>query len=104
MTDNHPDAELLRLNAEYRTFLGEINAGQHRDSKGDLPDETVIHMCDLERKIAATPATTHAGIGIKLRIGVDGFPPCDPGKTRDTIDLNIESALADAERLAGRAA
>ena len=28
-SSNEPDAELLRLNAEYRTLLGEIDAGRH---------------------------------------------------------------------------
>ncbi|MCH8112799.1 MAG: hypothetical protein IH905_12735, partial [Proteobacteria bacterium] len=31
-----PDAGLLRLNAEYRTLLGEINAGRHNDAEGNV--------------------------------------------------------------------
>ena len=94
------DAELLRLNAEYRTLLGEINAHKHNDEKGDLSAEACDRRDDLERKIANTPAETYAGIGIKLLIGVDNFCPLDPGQTRTTDELNLESALADAERLA----
>ncbi len=100
---NEPDAELLRLNAEDKAFLSEIEDGQHRDAKGDLPDEALIHMCGLERKIAAAPADTYAGISIKLRIAVNNFASIDPGMTRDSIGLNVKSALADAERLAGGA-
>ena len=98
-----PDAKLLRLNAEYRTFLGEINAGRHNDAKGEVSDEAQERMSSLEHKIAATPAETYAGIGIKLLIGVDNFCPLNPGETRTTDELNLESALADVERLAGRA-
>ncbi len=35
MTNNHPDAELLRLGDEHKTFLDEIDAGGHDDAKGD---------------------------------------------------------------------
>ena len=101
MTDNHPDAGLLRLDTEYRTLLGEINASKHFDAEGEIVEEATDRMNDLERKIADTPAESYAGIGIKLLIGVDNFCPLNPGETRTTDDLNIESALADAKRLAG---
>ena len=100
MTAN-PDAELLRLNAEYRTLLGEINALKHNDEKGDLSAEASDRMEDFEQKIADTPAESYAGIGVKLLIAVDNFPPLGPSETRTTDKLNLESALADAERLAG---
>ncbi len=96
---NDPDAELHRLNAEYRTFLGEIKAGQHRDAEGMVSDEARDRMYDLEKKIADTPATSYAGIGIKLLIAADYLAPRE-GRTTD--ELNLESALADAERLAER--
>ena len=97
------DAELLRLNVEYREFLAELNAGKHNDAKGDVSDEAQERMSGLEKKIADTPSATYAGIGIKLLIGVDNLDPLDPGETRTTDELNLESALADAERLAGSA-
>ena len=100
---DEPDAELLRLNAEYRVFLGELNAGKHRNPNGDVSDEARERMSGLEQKIADTPAATYAGIGVKLLIAVDNFPPLGPGEARCTDELNLESALADAERLAGRA-
>ena len=100
MTAN-PDAELLRLNTEYRTLLGEINAGRHNDAKGDVTDEAGERISSLEHKIADTPAESYAGIGIKLLIGVDNLDPLDPGETRTADHLNLLSALADAERLAG---
>ena len=99
---DEPDAELLRLNAEYRTFMDGLNAGKYTDEKGDIPAEASCRWDGLEKKIADTPAENYAGIAIKLRIAVDSFPPLDPGEPRCTDELNIESALADAERLAGR--
>jgi len=95
------DAELLRLNAEYRALIAEQNAGKHRDESSDVTDESMERLNAIERKIADTPAETYAGIGIKLLIGIDNFDPLDPGETRTTDELNLESALADAERLAG---
>ena len=101
MTDNPPDAGLLRLNAEYRALIAEQNAGKHRDASGDVTDESMERLSAIERKIADTPAESYAGVGVKLLIAVDNFDPLDPGKTRTTDELNLESALADAERLAG---
>ncbi len=98
---NEPDAELLRLNAEYRALMGEIDAGKYLNAEGEIFKEATDRRNDLERKIADTPAATYAGIGIKLLIAVDNFPPLGPGETRTTDELNLESALADAERLAG---
>ena len=100
---NEPDAELLRLNAEYSTFMDELHAGKYNDEKGDIPAEASCRWDGLEKKIADTPAESYAGIAIKLRIAVDNFCPLDPGEPRCTDELNIESALADAERLAGGA-
>ena len=102
MTAN-PDAELLRLNAEYRTFLAELNGGKHRNANGDVSDEARERMSTFEQKIADTPSATYAGIVIKLLIAVDNFAPLGPGETRTWDELNLESALADAERLAGSA-
>ena len=98
---NEPDAKLLRLNAEYRALIAEQNAGKHRGASGDVTDESMERLSAIERKIADTPAESYAGVGVKLLIGVDNLDPLDPGKTRTTDELNLESALADAERLAG---
>ena len=70
---NEPDAELLRLNAEYRIFLGELNAGKHRNPNGDVSDEARERMFSFEQKIADTPAESYAGIAIKLLIAVDNL-------------------------------
>ncbi|MEE8607610.1 MAG: hypothetical protein V3S55_08400 [Nitrospiraceae bacterium] len=103
MTDSLEDTALLALEAELTTFRNEIDAGLHPEEGGDVPDPAIKHLDEIERKIAATPASTFVGIAIKLRIGVDNLDPLDPGETRTTDELNLESALADLERLAGRA-
>ena len=107
MTDNHPDAELLRLGDEHRTYLDETHAGGHHDAKGNVLDEATEHLAALEAKIAGTPANTFAGIAIKLRIGVDNLPmtlgTLPSGEEASTDELNLMSALADIERLAGEA-
>lgn len=99
------DAELLRLGDEHKTFLGEIDAGGHDDAKGDVLDEATEYRDILEAKIAATPANTFAGLAVKLRIGVDNLPMAlgtlPKGEEASTDELNLMSALADAERLAG---
>ncbi len=55
---------------------------------------------EIEDQIAAIPATTIAGIVIKLRVVAMSAPTQGP---LDVYETNIKSALADAERLAGRA-
>jgi len=101
----HGDAELLRLGDEHKTFLGEIDAGEHDDAKGDVLGEAVEHLDALAAKIAATPANTFAGLAVKLGIGTDNqsftLYPDLPASDLSTDELNLMSALADAERLAG---
>ena len=98
--NSHADAELLRLNAEYRALRGEINSGRYIDAKGYVSDEARNRSHDLKKKIAGIPAKTYIGIGIKLRVATDGLCPQYP-RALETDELNLESALADAERLAG---
>ena len=105
LPSNEPDAELLRLGAELTTFRNEIDAGLHPEEGGDVPDVAIEHLDEIERKIAAIPANTFAGLAIKLRIGTDNQPfRLDPDSQEDqlsTDELNLMTALADAERLAG---
>ena len=62
---------------------------------------------EVERQIGNTPANTFAGLAIKLRIGTDNQPfKWDLNFKEEqlsTDELNLMTALADAERLAGRA-
>ena len=101
----HGDAELLRLGDEHKTFLGEIDAGGHDDAKGDVLGEAVERQVALEEQIAAIPANTFAGLAVKLRIGTDNqsfrLYPDLQADDLSTDELNLMSALADAERLAG---
>ena len=102
---NKPDAELLRLDAELTTFRNELDAGLHPEEGGDVPDVAIEHLDEIERKIAAVPANTFAGLAVKLRIGTDNQPfRLDPDSQEDQLtadELNLMTALADAERLAG---
>ena len=56
-------------------------------------------VSEIESQIVATPANTFAGIAIKLRVAAIEIPK----DAHDPNDLAILGALADAERLAGRA-
>ena len=107
LPSNEPDAELLRLGAELTTFRKEIDAGLHPEEGGDVPDVAIEHLDEIERKIAAIPANTFAGIAIKLHIGTDNQPfrtdGCFNEGDASTDELNLMAALADAERLAGSA-
>ena len=102
---NKPDAELLRLDAELTTFRNELDAGLPPEEGGDVPDVAIEHLDEIERKIAAVPANTFAGLAVKLRIGTDNQPfRLDPDSQEDQLtadELNLMTALADAERLAG---
>lgn len=65
----------------------------------------VLHEAtEIESQIAAIPANTFAGLAIKLRIGTDNQPfRWDLDFQVDelsTDELNLMTALADAERLA----
>ena len=105
LPSNEPDAELLRLGAELTTFRKEMDAGLHPEEGGDVPDVAIEHLDEIERKIAAIPANTFAGLAVKLRIGTDNqsftLYPDLPASDLSTDELNLMSALADAERLAG---
>ena len=52
------------------------------------------------KQSARIPADTFAGIAIKLRIAADGLRP-QYARALEADELNLENALADAERLAG---
>ncbi|MCH8097874.1 MAG: hypothetical protein IID53_12430 [Proteobacteria bacterium] len=62
---------------------------------------------EIEHQIAAIPANTFAGLAIKLRIGTDNqtfkTDLCFKVEELCMDELNLMTALADAERLAGGA-
>ena len=64
-------------------------------------------VSEIEHQIATTPANTFAGLAIKLRIGTDNqtFKTDLWFKVEELCadELSLMTALADAERLAGRA-
>ena len=66
-----------------------------------LVDKGWDQFAKMERKIAVIPAKTIAGIVIKLRVlAKTQLPNKGP---YDQFELCLKNALADAERLAGRA-
>ncbi len=107
---NEPDAELFALSRrlEEARANGERLAKELDQLKGtpefskafDLESAAWKHHAEIERQIGETPATTINGIVIKLRIVATSVTLEGP---YDVYETNIKSALADAERLAGRA-
>ncbi len=91
------DAELLDLEAQVLRLTDEINAGLH-SIKGDVTEEAVEHDDNLEAAIARHPARTLEGVAVKLRRQLYWVEEiyCQDARF-------IESALADLDRLLGRA-
>lgn len=74
-------------------------------SPPDVPGIIHDHMSEMEARIAATPATTMAGVAAKLRLLQDGEWRGDYPAKKNTVappDELYVSALRDAERLAQR--
>ena len=94
------DAE-ERLHPHRETRKREYAKAENRTS------QVLGELDDIEHQIAAIPANTFAGLAIKLRIGTDNqiFRWALEFKVEElsTDELNLMTALADAERLAGRA-
>ena len=91
------DAELLDLEAQVTRLIDEIKAGLH-SIKGDITEEAMAHEDNLEAAIARHPARTLEGVAVKLRrqrYWIEEYYCQDSGF--------VESALADLERLLGRA-
>ena len=94
------DAE-ERLHPHRETRKREYAKAENRTS------QVLGELDDIEHQIATTPANTFAGLAIKLRIGTDNqiFRWALEFKVEElsTDELNLMTALADAERLAGGA-
>ncbi len=91
------DAELLDLEAQVTRLNDEISAGLH-GIKGDITEEAMALEDNLEAAIARHPARTLEGVAVKLRrqrYWIEEYYCQDSGF--------VESALADLERLLGRA-
>ncbi len=92
------DAELLDLEAQVLRLIDGQNAGLCNNAQGDISEETLEHEDRLEAAIIRTAAHTPQGIAVKLRRQRYwlGDVMCDDTGL-------VDSALADLERLAGRA-
>ena len=94
-------AECDRLIALFRDKQKNYLAARHAAglTSFDKAAKTTLEQWHKAMKnIATTPATTFAGLAVKLRILVEGFRV---GRT-DFDEAIAQSALADAERLAGK--
>ncbi len=92
------DAELLDLEAQVLRLIDEMNAGLCKNAEGDISEEAIAHEDRLEAAIMRTVAHTPQGIAVKLRrqrYWLGDVMCQDTGL--------VDSALADLERLAGRA-
>lgn len=99
-------AHTSRLNEEEDRLIESVagtEAGRQRIE--GLIRRSYDEANEIESQIAATPANTFAGLAIKLRIGTDNQPFRWDLNYRveelSTDELNLMTALADAERLAG---
>ena len=78
-----------------------------RDQAQDRIKQEWRAINEIEHQIATIPANTFAGLAIKLRIGTDNQPFRLYSDLKEgdlsADEFNLMNALADAERLAGRA-
>ncbi len=92
------DAVLLDLEAQVLRLIDEQNAGLCNNAQGDVSEEVVEHEYRLDAAIMRTAARTPQGIAVKLRrqrYWIEEIYCQDAGF--------LESALADLNRLLGRA-
>ncbi len=92
------DAELLDLEAQVFRLIGEQNAGLCNNAQGDISEEAMIREDWLDAAIVRTAARTPQGIAVKLRRQRYWL-----GEVLCQDAGLVDSALADLERLAGRA-
>lgn len=64
---NGSDFELLRLDRALTRLDQEIEAGVHYDGQGEVKDEALNRATMIEPTITHLPATTLAGIAVKVR-------------------------------------
>ena len=106
------DAELVEMWCRYSALIAEHNAALiAADRRGETglddvkANATFEQASELCERILVTQARTPAGIAVKLKIaaGVDSMEK--DAKEHPTLEVPraVLSALADAERLAGRA-
>ncbi len=95
------DAELLDLEAQVLRLIDEMNAGLCKNAQGDISEEAMTREEWLEAAIARLPARTLKGVAVKLRRQRYWIKDI---YCHDDAPRFVESALADLERLARRAA
>ncbi len=94
------DAVLLDLEAQVLRLIGEQNAGLCNNAEGDVSEEAIAREDNLEAAIARHPARTLDGIAVKLRRQRYWIEDI---YCHDDAPRFVESALADLDRLLGRA-
>lgn len=100
MTDNHPDAELLALEAEIIHEEAEWKANRIKDDEAEEHGERVAEM---HQRFAEMPACTLSGVEAKLRHLRHAL--VDDGTLRTDDIILVQTALAAVEQAnkAGRA-
>ena len=94
------DAELLGLEAQVLRLIDEMNAGLCKNAQGDISDEALTREEWLEAAIARHPARTLEGVAVKLRRQRYWIEEI---YCHEDAPRFVASALADLDRLAGRA-
>ena len=96
------DAELVSMWHDYRAQITKLNAALHRAEEGDA---LFAQASELVERILVTQARTPAGIAVKLKIAEE-YESLEKDVRENpqlVMPRAVLSALADAERLAGRA-
>ena len=93
----HPDAELLRLWAEYDRLWHHIKSceGLSDEESNTLSDQ----ITEVEFAIQDTPARTLEGLAVKAKLAVEYAPPRDPDGSPSLQDILINLA-EEVQRLA----
>jgi len=94
--ENHPDAEILRLESEYFRCDANVNALGNCVKAEPVIDAIYDHQTKIFHRLTVIPAASAVGLAAKLRVVgdlvVDEHAP-------DSLTKMVRSALGDAERL-----
>lgn len=102
------DAELLRLGVEHKAMLRQYEARDYGDET-PASDRFLEALVTLENRIAAIPATTVAGMGVRLWVlwswhcTEPGVLFKDPTAEASSEEQLVWGLIQDAERVAARA-
>ena len=101
VTADAADAAIVSMWHDYRALIDKLNAEDEAREADALFDQA----CELIERILVTQSRTPAGIAVKLKIAEEYEELAEEAKDDPKLVMPraVLSALADAERLAGRA-